>query len=319
LLTESKKSICLLVLFFAVLLSGVPYVSARESAPPEVYVEQNAHPFEGCVYRKWNIFKTTALHKEPRLDSPIVTTVKPGEFVQAQTGIMYTHPARIVVNKYHEEKQYNGASVTTATFEEGEVIYLVASMGEGYFKVWHNGQIEIISIFGLKNAKGTYSPREYWGTVMDEFKSDWWVKLIGPDETVGWTNQTVNFGNKGLFSSLEVSVVLNNEYIVFGKGQYPYIENGCTMVELSTMAEKLKCTFSSNNDVVTVVSSKGRKAELVLGSKTALIDGRIIKLQAPTVSKGNNIYVPVSLLSEVSEANLEWDGETRQVKLSVIL
>lgn len=68
-----------------------------------------------------------------------------------------------------------------AGIRAGDVIYVLYYLGEGYWKVWHNGLLVDIENF---TEKGPY-PRYTW-----------WVKLKTKSSIVGWTISHGNFYNQ---------------------------------------------------------------------------------------------------------------------------
>ena len=141
-----------------------------DSVPPRPYIDKGACPFECCTYRNWTASQRIALVDRPN-GKKIVARVHKGEKVQALTGEVHSTPLRVVAELDHPD----------AGVKRGEVIYILHYIGEGYWKVWHNGQlIEIDNVLD----KGT-SPQYTW-----------WVKVKTTSGIVGWTISHGNFSNQ---------------------------------------------------------------------------------------------------------------------------
>ena len=68
-----------------------------------------------------------------------------------------------------------------AGVKAGDTIFLLHYVGEGFWKVWHDGKVvEIDSI-----------PRE-----TSKPKATWWVQLKTPSGAIGWTIERRNFDNQ---------------------------------------------------------------------------------------------------------------------------
>jgi len=66
--------------------------------------------------------------------------------------------------------------------EGGNIVYLLRYEGEGGWKIWFQGKIDI------KGMIENFEILQYPETV-------WWVKIKNTKGQVGWSNQTENFGN----------------------------------------------------------------------------------------------------------------------------
>lgn len=61
------------------------------------------------------------------------------------------------------------------------------------------------------------------------------------------------------------------------------------------------------------VTKDGVSIQLLIGSKTATVNGKKVSLDAPaTVTKGNT-YVPVRFISEALNATVKWESESQTV------
>lgn len=98
----------------------------------------------------------------------------------------------------------------------------------------------------------------------------------------------------------------------------PIIVNGVTFVPLRFIGEALgaEVTWSPALQVVFLVRGSSR-VQLTVGSKLAIIDGRITQLlEAPRIQNGRTM-VPLRFISEAFGADVTWDQATKAVTVSL--
>jgi hypothetical protein len=144
--------------------------SGEELKPPNIFVDKGACPFECCTYREWVARTDLTL-----LDTPdgkkVVGQIKKGEKVLAMTGEIHSVPLQIV-----SPRDYPDARV-----KAGDTIYLLHYVGEGFWKVWHDGKLVEIDDLPQKGLKP---------------KITWWVELKTTAGIVGWAIERHNFENQ---------------------------------------------------------------------------------------------------------------------------
>jgi hypothetical protein len=101
----------------------------------------------------------------------VVARIAKGEKVQALTGEVHSIPLRVVAQHDHPDGK----------IKRGEVIYILHYMGEGNWKVWHNGELVDIENFSDEGPFPKYT---------------WWVKVKTASGIVGWTISHGNFSNQ---------------------------------------------------------------------------------------------------------------------------
>jgi hypothetical protein len=159
------------LLLGALLASIVAAQTAGDQRPPNVYIDKGACPFECCTFRQWVAHTDATL-----LDSPngkkVVGRIKKGEKVLALTGEVHSVPLRVIA-----KHDYLDAGV-----KAGDTIYVLYYDGEGYCRVWHNGNV--VDVADFDEERGA------------EPKSTWWVKLKTRSGAIGWTVSHGNFGSQ---------------------------------------------------------------------------------------------------------------------------
>ncbi|NGM83246.1 copper amine oxidase N-terminal domain-containing protein [Paenibacillus sp. 7124] len=97
-------------------------------------------------------------------------------------------------------------------------------------------------------------------------------------------------------------------------GSAPVLQGGTTLVPFRAIAEELgaKVTWNKQKQSVTITRG-GIAVKLVIGSKTAYVNGKKVALQtAPAVVNGTTV-VPVRFVSESLKATVKWEAASRSV------
>lgn len=112
-----------------------------------------------------------------------------------------------------------------------------------------------------------------------------------------------------------VNVKIYNQYIDFSSiSQWPFIENGRTMVPLRAVFEVMNCKVSWDTATSTAVVEKdGTKILIPANSNTAYINGTAKALDAPAKLVNNRIMVPLRFISEAIDKTVIWDNAERTV------
>jgi len=134
-----------------------------------------------------------ACRKEPRLKSPVVFTLKPGEVVQAETGFVLT----LACGKARAIREIRIGSRRASA---GQTVCLLHYSGEGFYTVWFEGATGILEVLrkGERDAEAAL-------VEIKAPKVAWWVKVRNASGKVGWTSRGSEFGNKDLLAKRDSS------------------------------------------------------------------------------------------------------------------
>ncbi|THF81201.1 N-acetylmuramoyl-L-alanine amidase [Cohnella fermenti] len=96
----------------------------------------------------------------------------------------------------------------------------------------------------------------------------------------------------------------------------PALIGNYTMVPVRIVGENLgyKVDYDSSKKQVTV-SSETSKVEMVLEQKSALVDGKVVALQAAPTAKSNSTMIPLRFVGEAFGLQVYWDNPTKSVYL----
>jgi hypothetical protein len=160
--------------------SGQP-ASKAMPAPQLPYLDWNACPFEGCVYREWKARKPLVVYDTWERTRRPVARLSPGDSVTGVTGVAITFkPGVIRMDRdLTEEKLKRGDTIRTYTYR-----------GEGFSAVWFNGRF--YSEFDISFAKwpdgsgcgGTHCAATY----VDLGNKVWWAQVKLKSGSTGWVN-----------------------------------------------------------------------------------------------------------------------------------
>lgn len=90
----------------------------------------------------------------------------------------------------------------------------------------------------------------------------------------------------------------------------PVIESDRTLVPIRAIAESLKSDVQWDEATQTITITKdGNVVKLVLGSDTAYVNGKEVKLDVPAKTLNNRTLVPVRFVSEALNKTVDWEPE----------
>lgn len=145
----------------------------------ELFIDKGACPGERCTYCALYVAKRNiVIRKEPRRDGEEAGVISAGDAVLAQNGEVHVRPAKF--NVYRDFDQ----------FKAGDEVYLLTYMGEGYFKIRHNGEMSQ-GEFGFSPWGGSWDGEcgdrdQCVGGLDDGYEWTWWVFVHTEKSQYGW-------------------------------------------------------------------------------------------------------------------------------------
>ena len=112
-----------------------------------------------------------------------------------------------------------------------------------------------------------------------------------------------------------INVKVYDQYIDFSSiNQWPFIENGRTMVPLRAVFEVLNCNVKWEEDSKSAVVEYGTtKIIIPANSNTAYINGKANSLDVPAKIVNDRIMIPLRFVSEAIEKTVIWDDAEKTV------
>lgn len=107
--------------------------------------------------------------------------------------------------------------------------------------------------------------------------------------------------------------IIVNDHIVFSDVA-PYIKNSRTYVPIRFIAEELGFDVKWDAKTKKVTMTDGESTvELTIGSKTMLVNGKKVKLDAPAEIKDQRTFVPLRAIAEAFGKRVEYSNDYRAV------
>jgi len=133
---------------------------------------------------------------------------------------------------------------------------------------------------------------------------------------------TVTALNSGAFEYITdkkpnkpVNVKVYDQYIDFSSiNQWPFIENGRTMVPLRAVFEVMNCKVRWDADNSSaVVEYEGKKIIIPANSNTAFINDKASMLDVPAKLVNDRVMVPLRFIGEAIDKKVIWDDADKTV------
>lgn len=184
------------------LLTGDPVVAQRATRPLIPFEDPGACPFEGCQYGEWTARVPVSVRADRRDTAPVVFTLEAGEPLTALDGVVVTTRLGIVrFSRAGElETDFDDWTRGSLHLEAGATLYLLHSIGEGWYRAWFDGamrDIDMSSVVG--NIRCEKTPAACAGRVIQKGQYQWWVQIRNRRGQLGWTRETDKFDGKDRF------------------------------------------------------------------------------------------------------------------------
>lgn len=167
--------------------------AAAECLAPNSISEKGACPFECCTYREWTVVTDTLLLEKPNDSAKLVGKAVKGTTVKGLTGIVtVTKPGKLEVLRDH-------TSESGHSYKQGDTVWIYTERGEGYFRVWYNGDSydeEATFMYqGMGGWDSCVDAGACWGKRITFPESIWWVKVKTKKGIIGWSRHHEGFDN----------------------------------------------------------------------------------------------------------------------------
>lgn len=114
-----------------------------------------------------------------------------------------------------------------------------------------------------------------------------------------------------------IKVEIDGDVIQFDQGAVSV--NGRTLVPMRTIFEELESTVQWTAKTKTITANRGtKKITLVVGSKTATVNGQKITLDVPPQIINGRTLVPLRFISEALGAKVDWNNKTKTVSITTV-
>jgi len=163
-----------------VALAFVSIVEISSAEIPDIFVDKGACPGEGCTYcGLYRASQSFDLLREPSTSSEVVGKVLAEETFISKTGEVHTVPTRFEV---HE---------ASGPFLPGDDVFALTYGGEGWFRVFHNGELIDADLgfspWGGGAGKTCDKPEFCFGQLTKDLEFTWWIFVVSESGAQGWT------------------------------------------------------------------------------------------------------------------------------------
>jgi hypothetical protein len=108
---------------------------------------------------------------------------------------------------------------------------------------------------------------------------------------------------------------INQNNLEFGGNEKPRLESGRVLIPLRKISENFGYSVAFNKEAkkINLVDSYGKKIELTLYNKQALVNNKTVELDMPAKIINQVTFVPLRFISENFDQEVKWDVSTRTV------
>jgi hypothetical protein len=155
-----------------------------KAAPPAPFVaDVTGQCYDGaCPQDVWRVIRETPLLAEAQAGAQRIGLLKSGEKVVPINSETHVLGSRIVVTR------------DRGKFFAGDVLYLLDSQAEGYYRVWHYGDVFVIDATGIDMEEQTdYCEQNAacWAKGVGYSIETWWSKVSRTDGSEGWVQDSM--------------------------------------------------------------------------------------------------------------------------------
>lgn len=142
-LTMRSKRTSAKNLLLALAMLGLAGARAgAQDLPPRGYESWGVCPFECCTYRDWRADEDMAVHAGRDDNAPVVFRLRRGEAVDGVTGVVVANQARAIrIDRDVRDGFVDGSDVPQLALRAGDVVYMLAPLGEGFYRYWYKGKV----------------------------------------------------------------------------------------------------------------------------------------------------------------------------------
>lgn len=159
-----------------------------QERPKEPVVREGACPFECCVYREWTAQAPIRVYQNEGDHDSTAFTLAPGEQFAALTGNV--HVTQLGIVEIISPLYQYGVDGRTR-FEPGDTLYVLDYMGEGFYFVWHEGEILDAADYWYAPDQVTDVNRAHVRAIQHrEPVTEWWVQARNSRGQVGWIDMS---------------------------------------------------------------------------------------------------------------------------------
>jgi hypothetical protein len=147
----------------------------RAQVPDSVLLRRGACPFECCAYGEWALRDSASIFTEARAAAAVAFTMPDSTRFRADSGfVRVTELQLLALTDTVDQRPY------ATRFLPGDTVVVLDYVGEGHWRVWHNGRV--------------YEVEGFWGAevqplvaeMLGSYDREWWAHITAADGRKGW-------------------------------------------------------------------------------------------------------------------------------------
>jgi len=150
------------------------------------------------------------------------------------------------------------------------------------------------------------------------------VLLVGKDQLGNETRKELVLT---VYHKVEVKLTIGSKEVIVNGTPLseplqvePYIKNGNTYVPIRVISEAFGAKVEWLSDVKgIVIEFMGKKIEMQVGSKKAIINGKAVELDTPPEITSGVTFVPIRFIADTLGAEVKWIAETREIIITILV
>jgi len=163
----------------------LPARNPTKAVPPAPFVaDVTGQCYDGaCPQPRWRAIQATELREAPRDGAVRIGALSPGEEVTPLRTEAHVAGSRAVATRDHDR------------FFESDVFYVLDSQAEGFFRVWHYGDVLVIDASDIDLGAGWTSCRAQdrcWARAEGPPQAVWWARVRRKDGSEGWVREPLD-------------------------------------------------------------------------------------------------------------------------------
>ncbi|MCK5847975.1 MAG: copper amine oxidase N-terminal domain-containing protein [Caldisericia bacterium] len=100
----------------------------------------------------------------------------------------------------------------------------------------------------------------------------------------------------------------------------PFLRNNRTYLDLKFISAVFELEYKWNSESKGILLTKDdMRIEMAVDSNKAVVNGNVITMDAPPITKSGNVCVPIHFVSEIFKANVQWNQRIKMITIEFLV